>query len=126
MPKIKTDNFSFITALASFHPDIELTGLKIEKEDDNLWRVTVKVYNNGLFPTCSEIGDANKFVRRAQLAIVPGKDQALISGKLRQALPRLEGNRAIEYSWLITGKGKIIIKAGASNCGFSTLNAELK
>ncbi len=126
MPKIISDNFSFITALASYHPDIELTGLKIEKADDNLWRVTVKVYNNGIFPTCSEIGDVNKFVRRAQLTIVPGKDQALISGKLRQALPRLEGNRALEYSWLITGKGKIMIKAGASNCGFSTLNAELK
>ena len=126
MPKIKTDNFNFITALASYHPDIQLTGLKVEKADDNLWRVTVKVYNNGLFPTCSEIGDANKFVRRAQLTIAPGKDQILISGQLRQALPRLEGNRAMEYSWLITGKGKISIKAGAVNCGFSTLSAELK
>ncbi len=126
MPKITGDNFSFITALAAYHPDIELTGLKVEKADDNLWRITVKVYNNGIFPTCSEIGDVNKFVRRAQLTIVPGKDQTLISGQMRQALPRLEGNRAIEYSWLITGKGKISIKAGAANCGFSTLNAELK
>jgi hypothetical protein len=126
MPKIKSDNFSFITALASFHPDIKLTGLKVEKADDNLWRVTVKVHNSGLFPTCTEIGDGNKFIRRAQLTIAPGKDQALISGQLRQALPRLEGNRAMEYSWLITGKGKISIKAGAANCGFSTLNAELK
>lgn len=126
MPKITGDNFSFITALAAYHPDIELTGLKVDKADDNLWRITVKVYNNGIFPTCSEIGDVNKFVRRAQLTIVPGKDQTLISGQMRQALPRLEGNRAIEYSWLITGKGKISIKAGAANCGFSTLNAELK
>jgi len=126
MPEIIGMSERFITALASFHPDIELTGLKVEKEDDNLWRITVKVYNNGLFPTSTEIGDANKFVRRAQLTITAGKDQTLISGQLRQALPRLEGNRVMEYSWLITGKGKISIKAGAVNCGFSTLNAELK
>ncbi|HUW93908.1 MAG TPA: M14 family metallopeptidase [Bacteroidales bacterium] len=124
--KIKNDNFSFVTALASFHPVTELTGLKVEKTDDNLWRVTVKVHNNGIFATCTEVGDRNKFIRRAQLTLEPGKDQTLISGHLRQAIPRLDGNQAIEYSWLIMGKGKISIKAGAVNCGFSTLNAELK
>lgn len=126
MAKIKSDNFGFISSLASFHPDIELMGLKVEKSDENIWRVTVRVYNKGLFPTCTEIGDRNKFVRRAQITFEPAKGQALISGQLRQALPRLEGNQAIEYSWLITGKGKISIKAGAVNCGFSSLGAELK
>lgn len=126
MAKIVKDNFNFITALAAFHPATELTGLKVEKKDDNLWRVTVKVYNSGLFATCTEIGDRNKFVRRAQLTIEPDKGQILISGQTRQALPRLEGNQSIEYSWLIMGKGKISIKAGAVNSGFSTLNAELR
>lgn len=126
MPKIKSDNFNFITSLAAFHPDIELTGLKVEKQDENLWRVTVRVHNNGLFATCAEIGDGNKFVRRAQLTVTPEKEQSLISGQPRQALPRLEGNQAIEYSWLITGKGKISIRAGAINCNFSTLTAELR
>jgi len=126
LSKLKTENFSFIIAAASFHPEVEMTGLKIEKAENNLWRVTVKVHNKGLFATCTEIGDRNKFVRRAQLSLETGKGQPVISGQMRQALPRLDGNEAIEYSWLIMGKGKINLKAGAVNCGFSILNAELK
>ena len=126
LSKMISDNFSFITALASYHPELELIGLNIEKTDDNLWRVSVKAHNSGIFATCSEIGDKNKFTRRAQLTIDTAKEQIIISGQRRQALPRLEGNQAEEYSWLIMGKGNITITAGAVNCGISAIKAELK
>lgn len=123
---LKSTLFDFVVSLSSHHPDVVIDSPVVEKLSDNLWRLTVKVRNRGLFATTPAIGERNRFVRRAQIAIVTSAGQEIVSGQARTAMPVLEGGGSAEYSWLITGKGMVTVNAGAINCGLATIKTELK
>lgn len=124
--EIVGSNYKFIVEMAAMHPAIEITDLNIENTGGDIFRVTLNVRNNGIFPTMAEIGAPNRFVRLPRVTLKIDSKQTVITGTLVQQMRRLEGKSATEYSWLIRGKGNISVTAGAVTCGIATITANLK
>jgi hypothetical protein len=124
--EIAEANYKFITSMAAMHPELEILDLKVEGKGDDVYRLTLKVHNKGIFATTTEAGDMNMWTRRMRLSLETGEKQKFLSGQKIQQIPRLEGDKSIEFSWLIMGKGTVKISAGAVNTGFISTSAELK
>jgi hypothetical protein len=121
-----TKNYKFITAVAAMHPELEYLDPKVENAGENIFRVTIKVHNKGIFATCAEVGDNNQFTRIMRIKAETTGGQSLVSGQKVQRIQRLEGDKSAEFSWLISGKGSVKITAGALNVGTITTTLELK
>ena len=119
-------NYRFITSIAALHPELEFIDLKTENAGENVFRLTLKINNKGIFATCSEIGVINMWTRLMRLSLETSNGQSILSGQKVQRMPRLEGDQSMEFSWLIMGKGTIKLNAGAVNTGFISASADLK
>jgi len=121
-----TKNYKFILAVADMHPELEFLDVSIENKGDNIYRMSLKVHNKGIFATCAEAGETNTWTRLMRLSLETSGNQKFLSGQKVQRIQRLEGGKSAEFSWLINGSGKITITAGAVNTGIITTSAELK
>jgi hypothetical protein len=119
-------NYKFITEIASMHPELEFLDINTENAGENIFRVTLKLHNKGIFATCAEVGENNMWTRIMRISLEPGNKQVLLSGQKVQRVRRLEGNQSAEYSWLISGKGSVKLTAGALNTGTISATIELK
>ncbi len=119
-------HYKFITAVAAMHPELEFLDAKAENAGDNIYRVSLKVHNKGLFATMAEAGIMNQWTRLMRITIEPGKGQTILSGQKIQRMQRLDGGGSAEYSWLVSGKGNVTINAGAVNTGTIKTTLELK
>jgi hypothetical protein len=108
------------------HPELEFLDIKTENAGENIFRITLKVHNKGIFSTCAEIGDFNMWTRIMRISVEPGKGQSLISGDKVQRIKRLEGDQSAEFTWLVNGKGSLKITAGALNTGTIKSTIELR
>jgi hypothetical protein len=108
------------------HPELEFLDIKIENAGENIFRISLKVHNKGVFATNTEIGEPNIWTRIMRLAVEPSGAQTILSGLKVQRIQRLQGGESAEFSWLISGKGRIGISAGAANVGQVTTSVELK
>lgn len=119
-------NSSFILEIAGMHPEPELLDINVEDRGENIYRLTLKVHNKGLFATCTAAGERNLYTRMMLLKLETSGNQKLLSGQKVQRIQRLEGDQSAEFSWLISGKGAVTISAGAVNTGTVTAKTELK
>jgi hypothetical protein len=119
-------NYKFITSIAAMHPELEFLDIKTENAGENIFRLTLKVHNKGIFSTCAEVGNINTFTRIMRISLDPTKGQVILSGEKVQRINRLEGDSSTEFSWLITGRGAVKVTAGALNTGIITSTFELK
>ena len=119
-------HYKFITAISAMHPELEFLDIKAENTGENIFRLTLKVHNKGIFATSTEIGEPNIWTRIMRLVIEPSEGQTVLSGLRVQKIQRLQGNETAEFSWLISGKGKIGISAGSANAGQVTTSIVLK
>jgi len=126
LSKLITNNSKFITEMARMHPQLELVDVVTEDQGENIYRLSLKVLNSGIFATCSAAGERNLWTRIMRISLETGSNQKLLSGQKVQRIQRLEGGGSAEFSWLIMGKGKVKISAGAANTGTVTTTAELK
>jgi hypothetical protein len=121
-----TKNYQFIITVAAMHPELEFLDINVEKSEGNLFRLTLKVHNKGIFATCAESGALNMWTRLMRIKLETSKNQKFLSGQPIQRLPRLEGGQSEELNWVILGKGTVKISAGAINTGIISTSAELK
>ncbi|TAL59002.1 MAG: peptidase [Bacteroidetes bacterium] len=121
-----TKNYKFITAIAAMHPDLEFLDVKSENTGENIFRVSLKLHNKGIFSTCAEVGRNNMWTRIMRITLEPGEGQSFLSGQRVQRVDPLEGDQSAEFSWLINGKGSCKVKAGALNTGTVATTLELK
>lgn len=119
-------NYKFIVAVAGMHPELEFLDIKTVNTGENIFRVTLKIHNKGVFATCAEVGDINSWTRVMRLSFEPGKDISVLSGAKVQRLSRMQGNQTAEFSWLVNGKGSVKVTAGALNVGTITTTIDLK
>jgi hypothetical protein len=119
-------HYKFVTSVAAMHPDLKLLDIKTENAGENIFRVSLKVANKGVFATLPEVGEVNSWTRLMRISLETAKDQAVLSGLKVQRLRRLEGDQVAEFSWLISGKGAVKITAGAINTGIVTSTVELR
>lgn len=121
-----SSNYRFITAVASMHPELEFLDIKTENAGENVFRVSLKLHNKGIFATCSEVGANNIWTRIMRISLETENGQSLLSGQKVQRVQRIEGDQSSEFSWLINGKGSVSITAGALNTGTVTTTIQLK
>lgn len=121
-----SSHFKFITAVSAMHPELEFLDIKTEDEGESIFRLTLKVHNRGILATGTEAGEPNIWTRIMRLVIEPSAKQTILSGSKVQRIQRLQGDESAEFSWLISGKGKIAISAGAANVGEASTSVELK
>jgi hypothetical protein len=120
------NHYRFITAVASMHPQIEFTDTKIENRGDNLFSISVRIHNKGIFATMADAGTINQWTRMMMLNMEPDKEQTILSGAKIQRIGRLEGGDTAEFEWLVSGKGRVALTAGAVNVGIIKTTLELK
>lgn len=121
-----TKNSNFIIEVAGMHPELEFLDVKTEDQGENIYRLSLRIHNKGIFATCTAAGERNLWTRIMRISIETSKNQKLLSGQKVQTIQRLEGDDSAEFSWLIMGKGNVGITAGAVNTGIITTSAELK
>ncbi len=121
-----SSHYNFIAAIASMHPELEFLNLKIEDAGENIFRLSLKIHNKGVFATNTEIGEPNIWTRVMRLTLEPSQNQTILSGLKVQKIQRLQGDESADFSWLISGKGRVGISAGSANVGQVTASAELK
>jgi hypothetical protein len=119
-------NYKFIVAIAGMHPELEFLDTKIENMGDNIFRISLKVHNKGIFATCAEAGENNMWTRLMRISLETADGQEFLNGQKVQRIQRLEGGASAEFSWLIMGKGPLKITAGAINTGTINTILELK
>lgn len=119
-------HYRFITAVAAMHPELEILDLKVENAGENIFRLSLKIHNKGVFATSTEIGDDYIWTRIMRLTAETSKGQEIVSGLRTQRINRLQGDESAEFTWLISGRGKVIITAGSANTGLIKTTAELK
>jgi hypothetical protein len=118
-------NYKFITAIAGMHPELEFLDIKTENAGQNIFRITLKLHNKGIFSTCAEAGRKNMWTRIMRISIEPSSGQSLLSGLKVQRIDALDGDQSKEFSWLINGKGSLKITAGALNTGTINTTVDL-
>lgn len=119
-------HYKFITTVAAMHPELEFLDVAVENKGDNIFRLSLKIHNKGIFATCTEAGEPNIWTRLMRLSLETNKNQEFLSGQRVQRIPRLEGGASTEFSWLIMGKGTVKISAGAVNTGIVNTSVELR
>jgi hypothetical protein len=119
-------HYRFIASIASMHPELEFLDVKIENTGENIYRLTMKVHNKGIFATCAEIGDPFIWTKIMRITLNPAKGQIIQSGLKVQRIQRLQGDESAEFTWLISGKGPAGVTAGSANTGIINTTIELK
>jgi hypothetical protein len=119
-------HYKFITAIAAMHPELELLDIKVENNGQNVFRLSLKVHNKGIFATSTELGDDYIWTRIMRLTAETSKGQEIISGLRTQRIQRLQGDESAEFTWLISGKGTVTIIAESANSGQAKTTVELK
>ncbi|MEZ4903737.1 MAG: M14 family metallopeptidase [Spirosomataceae bacterium] len=119
-------HLKFLTGLGAQMPEIQLVNVKTESLGNGLSRVTATVVNKGLMPTYAEIGDRIRFVQKMKTELKLGANQSIVSGKRLNLRAALGSDESEEYSWLISGTGKLTIEAGCPTAGTASTEVTLK
>lgn len=123
---IVSANYRFITNIAAMHPELEFIDISTENPGENLFRISLKIHNKGIFATSTEAGQNNMWIRLMRLNLELAKGQSILSGQKVQRIPRMTGDGVAEFSWLIMGKGTVNLSAGAVNTGIIKTAIDLK
>ncbi|MCK9409505.1 MAG: M14 family metallopeptidase [Bacteroidetes bacterium] len=118
---------NFLTFLAAQLPTISFANQKVEKIGNNVYRVSIDVVNNGFLPTNSSLGVKTRWVRNVRVQCDAGKSATLSSGKTKQVLDPLKGSGGFQsISWIVIGKGSIMVKADSPVAGGAETKIDLK
>lgn len=125
VPDLVKKHTAFITQLAGYQPQIDITNIKTEKAGSGLTRITIDVINKGAFAAPSKLGERTYWVKRIVVKVNTTGNQAVISGRKFQTLNSLEGYGSQQLTWLIKGSGKITIDAGSPSTGSRSIEINL-
>ncbi len=115
----------FILALSKYTPSIDIINIKKEKLGKDLTRVTVSLFNNGMLPTQTKVGERSYWVKKLSVKIIPQANQSIISGRKNQTIDAIQAQGNQSISWLIKGSGKLTINAGSPTSGTKTIEVLL-
>lgn len=115
----------FMLEVASLRPQTNILKLKTERPGKDLFRVTADIANTGSFPTVSQTGKKIRWVQKTVVTIEPGKNQKIVSGRTQEITDAIDAHSSVERSWLIQGKGTLILKAGSESTGFKEISIDL-
>lgn len=115
----------FIIDLAGKRPITDISNIRKETVGNGLVRITADIINQGDFPTVSQMGMRNRWVQKVVIRASAAHNQHILAGKAVEVIDFIQGNSKMERSWLITGKGDFIIRAGSESTGFKEVTIRL-
>jgi len=115
----------FLDKLLTSMPIIETEAPKVEKLQDQLYRITLKVANKGLLPSYAEIGDKVRFTSRFKTQLDLNNSQAMVTGRKVILENAIQPDEVRTYTWLISGKGKVKITTGCATTGTKEITVDL-
>jgi hypothetical protein len=107
-------------------PTIVVSKQKVEKIDQDLYRITLSVVNKGLLPTYTSLADKVRFTSKYKTEMVLQKNQKIVSGKKITLDKALQPDQELTYSWLVSGRGKVIVQSGCATTGVQEITFDLK
>lgn len=119
-------HLKFIAGLGMQMPDVQIVNLRTESLGNGLNRITLQVVNKGLLPTYADIGDRVRWVKKVKTELFLGNGQSIVSGRKIILRNALAAGEAEEYTWLISGTGKLTIQAGCPTAGIASTEVTLK
>lgn len=124
LEEVTEQHTGFVKEVAALLPRIQFENVEVIKLDKNLYRITAHVYNNGILPTHTDIGQRTRWVRKpyAQLDL---NDNQLVSGRAYQLLRKVNGDASVELTWIVAGKDTVLLKVGSPSCGFDEVKVPL-
>ncbi len=119
----------FILSLGDMLPRLRISDVKLEPLHDHAYRLTLRVFNDGDFPTLSAMGVLSKIPRKVKVKLELDEDQRIAGGRSLLLLDRIPGRGASrELSWVVLGaKGSAVtVEAGSPSCGIVRRQIVLK
>lgn len=126
LDSISRTHTAFIIWLATLHPRVDIINRRTTDLGSRIFRIEATVYNGGILPALSGIGEKTRWLKLPKITLNIQKDQKLLSGKKITLLEELPGDGGTALTWLIQGEGEITLEAGAPQMGIKTLKVELK
>lgn len=114
---------SFILEVSEQHPSLEFHGLKVEKLDRDLRRITLQLVNSAPLPTHTDMGKRSRWFQKIRVDVSTAATDILAGDKIR-LIDSLEAFGIADLSWLIRGNDPITIKAGAAHTGFAEITVK--
>jgi hypothetical protein len=116
----------YVKMLLASMPEIAIENLKVDKLDKEVFRVSIEVVNKGGLPTGTQLGQKIRFVEKLKTSLVLEPKQQILSGKkIDLAGPLMPGERK-EHTWLIKGKGVLVIESGNASSGQTSNSISLQ
>jgi len=120
------DYFTFIQSVCEKMPRLEFQDISVEKAGDGVFRIKGRVMNSGQLPTGTELGDRSRWVRDIRHRILLSGEQELLLGHYRDFHKSLQAGEYFEFSWLVSGSGRVTLDAASPMTGLTTRVIELK
>jgi hypothetical protein len=134
-------NASTVIFTASNTPRLKMDVFEVKELENNLWRVRVRLVNEGVMPSVTYLSAKNKLYP-LDLLTVSGSSAKVVSGgkitdrymdlvEYKEYKPEIQfcqvpGQGKIEYQFLVSGKGSVDIKYESRKAGTITQNVALK
>ncbi len=120
----------FLGKFSELLPRLTLAQPRVESLGEGIYRVSVKVLNNGYLPTDSEMGAASQHTYPPQVELLLPDDAELLTGHKRHKVGRLAGlGGAEEFRWLVKTSAKqkqtITIKTWSPTAGSAAAKIDL-
>lgn len=116
----------FITELTAKQAKLEFVNMRTEGVGKDLTRITVDVYNSGVLPTHTQMGARSRWLRPVKVTLNTENGQEIVSGRKMQMIRALNGDNHQSFSWLVKGKGSVLLEVGAPHVGFISSSINLK
>ncbi|MFY8187678.1 MAG: M14 family metallopeptidase [Flavobacterium sp.] len=107
-------------------PKMVVATQKVEKLDADLFRITISLVNKGLLPTSASLAQKIRFTSKYKTELVLQNNQNRLSGNKIEFDEAIQPNETITYSWLISGRGKVVLKTGCATTGVQEISFDLK
>lgn len=115
----------FVIGLAGMAPKTDIVDVRTEKLDNGLTRISLKVFNTGLLPNLTQVGERSYFLKRIAVHVRTPDHQSVVSGRKSQTLQAIPGRGTVALSWVVQGSGKLTIEAGSVSTGTKTVEVSL-
>ena len=126
LEEVVEQQFQFLSAFSSKMPRLEIQDVRVDALENRVFRVRGKVVNTGQLPTSTSLGDRTRWVRDIRARILLEDDQELMVGHYRDFHKSLMPGEYFEFSWLISGRGSVVIEAAHPMTLDDAVNLELR
>jgi hypothetical protein len=82
--------------------------------------------NKGSLPTYTSLANNIRFTSKYKTTLVLQNNQNRLSGNKIEFDEAIQPNETITYSWLISGRGTVVVKTGCATTGVQEITFDLK